>query len=84
MDERLEVADAAYLLRQEAGEIVLCIGSVAYEPDDAIPAAVRARQKLPGGESAGYFVTQIMMRRYGEDDAAWPDLAQRFIAGGPR
>jgi hypothetical protein len=78
MSEQIVVADAAYLTAADEGNVVLCIGSLAYAADDKIPSTLQARHQIEGGDTAAHFVTQVMHRRFGDDEDNWPALALRF------
>jgi len=80
MGKQFVVADAAYLTANSDNEVVLCVGSLAYGAQDKVPSDLLSRNRLIGGDTAGYFVEQILANRFGEDQSTWPALASAFLA----
>lgn len=80
MIRKVPVTDLAFLRLDEAGEVSLCIGAIAYGPTDWVPTGVLKDQGLRGGQTAAQLVDQIFIRKSGLNRSTWPDLAVRFVA----
>ena len=78
MNRQFIVRDRVFLRCRSRRAVELCMGGLTYGSGDIVPDGLLARQEQPVGSTAGYFVSQIMRHRFGENPARWPELALEF------
>ncbi|HEY5928963.1 MAG TPA: hypothetical protein VIU02_01500 [Burkholderiales bacterium] len=78
MNRQFIVRDSVFLRSRSRRGVELCMGGLTYVSGDIVPDGLLARQEQPVGSTAGYFVSQVMRHRFGENPARWPELAVEF------
>lgn len=80
MTEELRINAQARLVELDAGGVRVLYDGIQYARDQLVPFHIFGVDSNPTRHStAGAFVTTFMYARFGLDEAAWPELARRFI-----